>query len=160
MAEKLIEAVADIGLELALPSSILTHKHNVMKLWSRLDQVFISDYSKSLLISCNTQPDQRGVNTDHLPILMELNLKADIVPEEEIPNFCQVDWDEFHKELSSQLANLPLPTLIDNQRQLDNTCNSLTKAIQHTITSQFLVLIISPKSKGWWMKELTQLRQC
>ena len=33
-AERLIEAVADAGLELALPSGIPTHKHNVTKLWS------------------------------------------------------------------------------------------------------------------------------
>ena len=44
-AKKLIEAVADAGLDLALPSGIPTHRHNVTKLWSRLDQVFITDHS-------------------------------------------------------------------------------------------------------------------
>jgi hypothetical protein len=58
VAERLIKVVADIGLELTLPSSILTHKHNITKLWSRLDQVFLSDYSENLLISCDTQPNQ------------------------------------------------------------------------------------------------------
>jgi len=129
-AEKLIEAVVDAGLELALPSGTLTHKHNVTKLWSRLDQVFISDHSESLLISCDTQLDQWGVNTDHLPILTELDLKVDITLEEEIPNFRNVDWEDFCKELSVQLAKLPLPTQIVNQRQLDDRCDSLTKAIQ------------------------------
>jgi endonuclease/exonuclease/phosphatase family metal-dependent hydrolase len=57
VAEKLIEAIADIGLDLTLSSRIPTHKHNVMKLWSRLDQVFISDHSENLLISCNMLPD-------------------------------------------------------------------------------------------------------
>jgi len=85
--EKLIEAITDIRLDLALPSGIPTHVHNVTKLWSRLDQVFISDHSENLLISCDAQLDQRGVNTDHLPILTELNLKADVAPEEEIHNF-------------------------------------------------------------------------
>jgi len=53
-AEKLIEAVADTRLELALPCSIPTHKHNVTKQWSRLDQVFISDHSSTILTLCDT----------------------------------------------------------------------------------------------------------
>jgi len=155
--EKLIEAIADIGLDLALPSGILTHMHNVTKLWSRLDQVFISNHSENLLILCIAQPDQRGVNMDHLPILTELNLKADVALEEEIHNFREVDWDEFCKELSTQLDKLPPPALIVNQRQLDTACDNLTTAIQHTIIKQVPVLIILPKSKRWWTKELTQL---
>jgi len=86
-AEKLIEAVVDAGLDLALPSSTPMHKHNIMKLWSRLDQVFISNHSENLIISCDMLPDQRGINTNHLPILTEMDLAADIVPVEDISNF-------------------------------------------------------------------------
>jgi hypothetical protein len=157
VAEILIEAIAGIGLDLALPSGILTHKHNVTKLWSRLDQVFISVHSENMLITCNTLPDQRGINTDHLPILTELNLRANVVEEGKIPNFQNVDWEDFHKELSAQLAKLLPPTPINNQRQLDYSCKSLTKAIQCTIEMQVLVASLTPKSKRWWMKELTQL---
>jgi exonuclease III len=67
-AEVLIEALAEVGLELALPSGTLTHYHNVTKRWSRLDHVFISEHSENLLIACDTQLEQRGINTDHLPI--------------------------------------------------------------------------------------------
>jgi len=73
-AEKLIEAIADAGLDLALPSGIPTHEHSVTKCWSRLNQVFLSEHSNDLLTSCNTQPEVRGINTDHLPILTELSL--------------------------------------------------------------------------------------
>ena len=48
-AEVLIEAVASLGLELALPSGIPTHVHNVTKKWSRLDQVFISEHSTDMV---------------------------------------------------------------------------------------------------------------
>jgi len=149
--------VADTGLDLVLPSGTPTHKHNVMKLWSRLDQVFISDHSKNLIISCDTLTDQRGINTNHLPILMELDLAADIMLVEDISNFQDIDWDKFHKELSAQLATLPQPAPIDNQDHLESCCKSLTKAIQHTIEMQVLVTNITPKSKRWWTKELTQL---
>jgi endonuclease/exonuclease/phosphatase family metal-dependent hydrolase len=100
-AKILIKAIAGIGLDLTLPSGIPTHKHNIMKLWSRLDQVFISIHSENMLITCDTLLDQRGINTDHLPILTELNLRANIVEEGEIPNFRNVDWEDFCKELSA-----------------------------------------------------------
>jgi hypothetical protein len=102
-------------------------------------------------------PDQRGINTNHLPILTELNLRANVVEEGKIPNFRNVDWEDFYKELSAQLAKLPLPMPINNQRQLDYGCKSLTKAIQCTIKIQVLVASLTPKSKRWWTKELTQL---
>jgi endonuclease/exonuclease/phosphatase family metal-dependent hydrolase len=94
-AEKLIEVLADTSLKLALLKGILTHKHNVMKQLSRLDQVFMSDHSRNLITSCDTQPDHWGINTDHLPILMELNLKADIEEDVKIPNFWSIDWGNF-----------------------------------------------------------------
>ena len=158
-AEKLIEAVADAGLDLALPSGTPMHKHNITKLWSRLDQVFISDHSENLIRSCDTLPDQRGINTDHLPILTEIDLAADIVLVEDTSNFQDINWDKFHKELSAQLANLPWPVLIDNQIQLERCCESLMKAIQHTIETQVPVTNITLKSKRWWTKELTQLHR-
>ena len=86
-AELLIEAVAEAGLEMALPGEIPTHCHNITKRWSRLDQVFLSEHSDNLLIACDTYPDQRGVNTDHLPIITELNLAINTYMESPHPNF-------------------------------------------------------------------------
>jgi|SRR6266850_1036997 len=154
-AEILIEAVTDAGLEIALPSGIPTHIHNVTKHWSRLDQVFLSDHSANMLILCNTQPKHRGINTDHLPIVTKLKLSIGTNEEKPIQNFQDVNWEEFSKVLNEQLAKLQPPTPIWNQRHLNAQCDSITKAIQDTISSLVLVSIISPKSKHWWTKELT-----
>jgi exonuclease III len=67
-AERLIEAVADVNLEMVLLQGIPMHWHNVTKLWSRLDQVFLTTHSENILLSCNTVPDLQGIKTDHLPI--------------------------------------------------------------------------------------------
>ena len=158
-AEKLIEAVVDAGLELALPSGIPTHRHNVTKRWSRLDQVFLSDHSDNILISCNTQPDHWGINTDHLPIRTELDLKAVQTEIGEIPNYREADWEGVRKELSTQLAKLPPATQITNQGQMDESCKNLTKAIQRAIAAEIPMSNPTPKSKRWWTKELTQLRR-
>ena len=158
-AEKLIEVVVDVGLDLALPSGIPTHRHNITKKWSRLDQVFISDHSENIVITCNTQTDQWGINTDHLPILTSLNLSIGTEETNEFPNFREVDWGEFQVELGRQLGKLPPAEPINSQCQLDNACAGLTKAIQKTIDTEVPMSTITPKSKRWWTKELTQLRR-
>lgn len=73
-AEILISAVANLGLNLALPQGISTHLHNITKKWTRLDQVFISEDHLDSIITCDVLVDTPGINTDHLPILTTLDL--------------------------------------------------------------------------------------
>ena len=156
-AEPLLEAVADASLELALPRGIPTHCHSVTKRWSRLDHVFISEESLGMLIACNALTDHRGINTDHIPILTELNLGVALNVAKPIPNFKDVDWDEFRKTLANFLGPAQPEERITSQRQLDERCSGLTEAIQNTIREQVPVTTITPKSKRWWTKELTQM---
>jgi len=108
-AEVLIEVITDTGLELALPSRIPTHQHNITKSWSRLDQVFLSEHSEHMLVSCNTRTDLQGILTDHLPIIMILDLLMEPAAKVPYPNFREVEWDEFRATLESQLLGLPPP---------------------------------------------------
>ena len=148
-AERLIETIADHGLITALPNGTPTHQHNVTKRWSRLDQVFISEHSMDLVLACKTQPDYRGINTDHLPILTEINLQASLTEDTASPNFRDVDWGEFGSDLERRLNALQPPTKITTQRFLDRCCEELTKAIQETINAQVPKTKIMPKSKRW-----------
>ena len=157
-AEKLIEAVADAGLELTLPSGTPTHKHNVTKCWSRLDQVFLSEHSSETLISCDTLTGERGINTDHLPILTELRLEVGTTVAEPLLNFRNANWEEFKAELQKQLSNTPKPARILDQSQLNARCEELTNALQETIRAEITTVEITTKSKRWWTKELSQLR--
>jgi len=106
-AKKLIEVVADAGLELMLPSRILMHKHNVTKHWSRLNQVFLLEHSSKTLISCNPLPEERGINIDHLPVLTVLRLKVDTVVVEPILNFHNANWEKFRAKYKSNLTTKP-----------------------------------------------------
>jgi len=148
-AETLIEAVAEAGLELALLAGLPTHIHNVTKRWTRLDQVFISEHSLDLISSCNIWADLRGINTDHLPILTELDLTIGINKMVPHLNFRDGDWDDFSKELEKHLATLEPAVQIIMQRQLDCCCDDLTKAIQGTIELQVPSTDPTPKSKRW-----------
>ena len=154
-AEKLIGLVANAGLDLALPPQKPTHKHNVTKKWTRLDQVFISDHSLDALTACDTVQDSPGICTDHIPILTELNMPLSRALTKTIENFREVDWDKFRAELRTQLNFLGNPRRIDDQQRLDTECSGITDAIQNVIAVQVPKSEISPKSKRWWSKELT-----
>jgi hypothetical protein len=158
-AELHIEAVAGAGLELALLAGLPTHLHNVTKRWTCLDQVFLSDHSLELLITCDTQLDKRGICTDHLPIITALNVMAVMSPNEEFHNFREVDWETFSTSLGQRLASCDPPDRIHSQTQLDSCCSKLTKAIQDTIKEAVPTTTLTPKLKRWWTKELTTLRR-
>ena len=156
-AEKLIDAVANAGLDLALPPQKPTHFHNVTKKWTRLDHVFLTEHSADALISCDTQ--EPGISTDHLPILTELNMSVAYAPSKAIENFRDVDWDKFRAELKSQLDRLGRARPIEDQTSLDEACSAVTKVLKETIKAQVPISEISPMAKRWWTKELTALRR-
>ena len=158
-AELLIGAVAGAGLDMALPPGISTHLHNVSKRWTRLDQVFISEDGLDSVITCDVLTDSPGINTDHLPILTTLDLSLARAPVTPPKNFRNVDWEAFEKEVETELDRLPQPTRIRTQGELDDTCLKLTEVLQKVINDKVPVKKLGVKSKLWWTKELTKLRQ-
>ena len=140
-AELLIEAVAEAGLEMALPSGTPTHCHSVTKLWSRLDHVFISESSTDSVIACDALTEHRGINTDHVLVLTELNMGLITNEAKPIPNFRDVDWDKFHKTLARHLGPTQPDKQIISLRQLDERYSSLMEAIQSTIHKQVPVVV-------------------
>ena len=94
-AELLIQAVVEIGLDLALPTGVPMHEHNVTKHWSRLDQVFIMEHTLEALTQCKAFLAEQGLNTDHFPIISDLNVDAELTPKKIISNFRDVEWKDF-----------------------------------------------------------------
>lgn len=123
----------------------------------RLDQVFISEHSVNMVNTCNTLVEHRGINTDHLPILTELDLETDIHDPDPFPNFREVDWEGFRNALVNQLDPSWVNAPIITQGELDCSCLTLTTAIQKAINEQVPDVEILSKSKHWWTKELMQL---
>ena len=71
--EILIRAAVDHGMEMALPLGVPTHIHNIMKKWTRLDQVFVMEHTLDRIIVCKAQLNNRGLNMNHLPIVTTIN---------------------------------------------------------------------------------------
>lgn len=158
-AEVLIKTLADLGLELALAAGTPTHVHNVTKKWTRLDQVFITEHTLDKVVLCETRSNERGLNTDHIPIVTKLDVTLDKTSMEETNNFRDVDWEEFRKELEEKMKAFNLPRKILTQAELDRECARLTKAIQDTITMIVPVNGVCPKSKRWWTREIKEFRK-
>ena len=158
-AELLLRAVADLGMDIALAKGTPTHCHNVTKKWTRLDQVFITEHTLEAIIACDTIPEERGVNTDHLPIVTVLDVELTKVPTQAARNFRDVDWEDFRKTLEGKMAELGLPTRITTRSALNRTCEKLTQALQETIDGEVPRTNICTRSKRWWSKELTILRK-
>ena len=158
-AEVLINVIAEMGLDLALPPGIPTHLHNVSKKWTRLDHVFITEDHMDTVIICKALAGTPGVNTDHLPILTSLDLDLARAPSNPPKNFQNVNWEEFEKDLLDRLNKLPAPTAIKTAGELDEACSKLTTAIQETINVKVPMSNPGIKAKRWWTKELKKLRQ-
>ena len=94
-AELLIRTTTDLRLDPALPAGTPTHIHNVTKKWTRLDQVFITENTNDCIISCEVRAHDRGLNTDHMPIITKLDITLSRVPEKITNNFRNVDWEKF-----------------------------------------------------------------
>ena len=133
------------------------HIHNVSKKWSRLDQVFISDHSTGLVNICDTITSQRGINTDHLPILTKLELATPIAEDSAMHNFREVDWGLFNKSLEKRLERVGCAERIHTLVWLNEMCSELTKVIQDMITEMVPITHICTRTKRWWTKELMQL---
>lgn len=87
--------------------------------WTRPDNMFCTDHSEEILISCMTDPGQRGPKTDHVPILSELDLTVPLAPNAKTRNYREVDWEEFKDYLNEALVRLPplAPIILEQEFQ-------------------------------------------
>ncbi|KAF8260429.1 hypothetical protein EI94DRAFT_1611031, partial [Lactarius quietus] len=62
-------------------------------------------------------------------------------------NFCNIDWEDFNKELSKELDHLGPPTCIHTQGELDMACIVLTESIQKVISTEVPIIDLGIKAK-------------
>ena len=158
-AERLLKTIADLGMDMALAKGTPTHQHNVTKKWSRLDQVFASEHTIEAITICDTLPEERGVNTDHIPIITVIDLELTRMPAQIARNFRDVDWEKFRSRLEEKIARIGLSNHINSRSALNHSCEKLTRVIQETIGEEVPHTNICARSKRWWSKELKMLRK-
>ena len=158
-AELLIKVTADLRLDTALPARVPMHVHNITKRWTRLDQVFASERLMDTIISCKAQRGERGLNTDHVPIVTKLDITLTRTQETTTRNFRNVDWEKFQMELQKRMTMFGVSDKIRDQVSLNKECERLTITLQETIEKIVPTTEVCPKSKHWWMKEIKEIRK-
>lgn len=146
-AEALLKAVADQGMDMALAKGSLTHQHNMTKNWSRLNQVFMMEQTLEAVIVCNMVLEERGINTDHLPIIRVINVEVMKAPTQIMRNFKDVEWKKFCKTAGEKQDGLGPPKYIKTLNTLSCMCEELTRVVQKTIDKEVLHTLICARSK-------------
>ncbi|KIM57740.1 hypothetical protein SCLCIDRAFT_129702 [Scleroderma citrinum Foug A] len=149
----------------ALPKDIPTLQSSSTGNWTRPDNIFCTDHSEEILISCTTDLGQRGPKTDHVPVLMELDLTvierwwSAQVLNTEMYNYREVDWEEFKDYLNEALACLPPPAPLMLEEEFQRTAKNIDLALHDTIEKHVPKTKPCPHTQQWWTKELTDLRK-
>jgi hypothetical protein len=158
-AETLIKVTTEHRMEMVLAPGVPTHIHNITKKWSRLDQVFLTEHTLDKILICKARLNERGLNTDHVPIVTKIDATLGRIRTLITNNFRNIDWEEFCKVLEEQAAEFGIPRRLKSQTEVDRECNRLTKALQDTIMQVVPNSVVFPYSKHWWTKELKELRK-
>jgi exonuclease III len=103
-AQPLIDLIADYDMQQLLPNGMPTLQALNTGNWTRPDNVFGTTNVADSIISCTTEPALRGPKTDHVPILLTLELDPPRHPEEPRRNWKGVDWETFNEHLGTLLA--------------------------------------------------------
>ena len=158
-AEILLSVIADHDMVMALPKDIPTLQAMATKNWTRPDNVFCLANTESLLVSCTTDPQLRGLGTNHVPILTTLEFPVECIMAPPTYNFRLTDWGEFRVELTARLSDIAAPGPITTEAAFHNAVSELTGIVQDTIRTTVQISSPSPFSKRWWNKKLEKLKK-
>ena len=74
--QPLIDLLEDYDMVMLLPKDIPMLQSMATKNWTRVDNVFATHNTEHLVVVCDTNPRLCGPGTDHVPILMTLDLEV------------------------------------------------------------------------------------
>ena len=123
--------------------------------------VFSADIA-DCLVRCRTAPELRPPNTDHYPIITELEVDVPRVRPRTFRNFRKVDWPRFRTTLAEHLEEIPLPEghcTIPSIQVFDATLARLMEALRSTIDKEVPETRPPPYAKRWFSKELDDMRR-
>ncbi|KNZ72486.1 hypothetical protein J132_02997 [Termitomyces sp. J132] len=155
----LLKLLKDHDMDLALPLEMPTLQ-TTAGWWTRPDNVWRMLGEFDPLISCTVSPSLCPPITDHLPIVMELELplhRAMLPPSRD---FRLANWDKFNKVLTEKLTLCSPAKLIATEAEFKGKVNNLMAIILEVSNTDEIVLMKMPCpfSKHWWNKDLERLK--
>ncbi|PPR07079.1 hypothetical protein CVT24_010980, partial [Panaeolus cyanescens] len=158
-AEQLIQLLAEWDMEMALPKGIRTLEHMRTKNLSRPDNVFCTAHTSHRIIKCDTVPELRPPNTDHIPIGTVLDISKIETNPERRRNFRMTDWEAFNADLLRSLSSHDTCSDLLTPLAFDNQVDVLASAIKDAVESNTPLCTYTKFTKRWWSKELSQMRE-
>ena len=138
---------------LPLPIRIPTYE-TVLGNWTRPDNIWCSNNPMNPIVSCNAQPSIFPP-MDHLLIVTELDLSVLQATPFPFWNLQNVNFPSINKKLQAHLAEHCSAKWIRRKEDINTRVNSLVNVIGE---EEIPVTKLSPFTKHWWMKELTNLK--
>ena len=158
-ASRLIELLADYGMDMLLPKGVPTLQHMRSKRYSRPDNVFGTRSIANSVTRCVVKAAARPTKTDHFPIITVLELPQERVRPTPSYDFRMADWDDFRENLQIRLTEIPEPRPLLNEDEFRKAALDLTEALQDTIRTRIEIKKPAPHSRRWWTSELSTLKR-
>ena len=158
--EPLLNALAALDMRMALPPFLPTLHANGTGTLTHPDNVFTSIDLEDALISCNVDPTQQPIKTNHFPIFTVLNLGVDRVEPALHRNFSKTNWEDFNLYLTDKLATSAIKKgELTSKVEMQTNLRKLMQAISETINDQVPITKPLPFTKRWWNKDLENMRK-
>ena len=158
MIQPLLELINRFDLRMALPAKIPTLQALSTGNWTCPDNVWCSSHSSDLFTSCDTDPGQRGPNTNHVPIMSKLDFPLNHNIRKLSRNFHNTDWETFNEHLAPLLSPQPSKRIRTNI-EFHIACTKLSRALKTTIKKVVPLNTPFPFTKRWWSHNLSVLRK-
>jgi len=154
----LLDVIYRFDLRMALPPGIPTLQALSTGNWTRPDNVWCTNHTIDLFTRCDTDPGLRGPNTDHLPILLTIDLPLTRNSLKPSRNFRITDWEAFADQLTELLSHSE-PRKLTSEREFRNAVDEINAALKTTMEEKVPINKPFPYTKRWWTHTLTNLRK-
>ncbi|KAI6020724.1 hypothetical protein PISMIDRAFT_94217 [Pisolithus microcarpus 441] len=140
-----------------LPKDIPTLQVSSSRNWTWPDNVFGTKIMAEWVMSCVTSPKDQGPNTDHLPILTQVDLSITMLTSQPNQNYREVDWIRFNRRLKAELKTLGPPRILASKGEFQASACGIKQALQCTTEAEVPQTQPHPHRKRWWNSDLTKL---
>jgi len=155
-AQVLIDALAQLDLQMALPKDIPTLQALTTGNHTRPDNTFVSSPIAGHITKCTTMLDERPVRSDHFPVITEIDTSLEKREEPLQPKFKIADWKEVRERLTEKLEGLDAREEIVTPVELHARVRTLTQKISEVIEECVPKAGPTPHKKRWWSPLLTK----
>jgi len=154
---KLLELVADYGMDQALLKDIPMLQSSSTCNWTCPDNTFCTEHTSDVIICCKMASERRGPKMDHVPILTILNLSTPASAKNPAWNYCSMDWDKFWSTLNDMLtSSIGPPQILETSKEFQVAARKLDEVLHHTVETAIPRTHPHPHTKRWWTKDLTK----